>query len=251
MVAKLSQRIKKWALRWLWPLMPGWPDEGRRIVQRPLLQALLQRATQESQAFTCVFNAGSGEGGYSPLLLGLPGVQLVLESDFGFTSGLPTRIHSKQVFFCSSLVSIPITKGKVDLVLCTEVLEHIHEHEQALDEVARVMAPGGWLLITVPTPPAVPDAAHAREGYRFEELSALLRQRGFEIVDQRVCMYFFFRFILANWAKLPWRPRIFIRALSFLDRLLPIGPPMDLMILARLAAGSSNRRPQTARVGLQ
>jgi len=239
--------VKRAALQWLWPVMPGWPDEGRRILQRPLLQDLLRRATEESRGFTYVFNAGAGEGGYSPLLLGLPGVQLLLESDYGYTAGLPSRINSKQVFFCSSLASIPITSGKVNLVLCTEVLEHVREHEQALDEVARVLAPGGWLLITVPTPPAVPDPAHVREGYRFEELSELLRQRGFEIIERRACMYFFFRFVLANWTKLPWRLRIFIRTLSTLDRLLPIGPPMDLMILAKYGAvESSDRRLQAS-----
>ena len=65
----------------------------------------------------------------------------------------------------------------VDLVLCTEVLEHIEEHEPALDEIARVMAPGGRLVITVPTPPAIPDPAHVREGYRPDELAAMLTKR--------------------------------------------------------------------------
>ena len=146
----------------------------------------------------------------------------------------PARKDRRQAFFCSSLVSIPTTDQSFNLILCTEVLEHIQEHEQALDELARVLAPGGWLLITVPTPPAVPDKAHAREGYRPEELGGLLTDRGFEVVDQRFCMYFFFRFLLANWPHWPWAPRIFVRSLAYLDRLLPIGPPMDLMILARL-----------------
>jgi hypothetical protein len=63
----------------------------------------------------------------------------------------------------------------------------------------------------------------------------MLSDRGFEVVETRFCMRYFFRFILANWAKFPfWCPRIVIRAMGILDRLLPLGPPMDLLILARL-----------------
>lgn len=219
--------------RWLWPLVGGYPDEGRRIVQGPPLQVLLNRATKDSVRFRAIFNAGAGEGGYSQMLLNLPGVESLVESDFGYRLQRPKQVDPRQTFLCASLTDIPMTGEKFDLVLCTEVLEHIQEHERALSELARVMTFGGWLLISVPTPPAVSDPAHVREGYRREELAAMLAQQGFEIIDSRFCMYFFFRFFLANWSRLPWCPRILVRTLSTLDRLIPIGPPMDLMILAR------------------
>jgi SAM-dependent methyltransferase len=121
----------------------------------------------------------------------------------------------------------------VDLVLCTEVLEHVADDGCALDELARVMGPGAWLVMTVPTPPAVPDANHVREGYRPEDLTRLLADRGFAVAETRFCMHFFFRWILLNWPRLPWCPRLVIRTAARLDRLLPIGPPMDLMVLAQ------------------
>jgi SAM-dependent methyltransferase len=231
----LPTGLKRNILKWCWPLMPGWPDEGRRIVQGPHLRGLLAKATNGTGQFPRVFNAGAGEGGYSPLLLALPGIQTLVESDYDFGSKNPNRIDPRQVFFAASLVWIPLGDKSVNLVLCTEVLEHIEEHEQALDEITRVMADGGWLVITVPTPPAPPDANHVREGYRPEELAGMLEKRGFRIVESRLCMRFFFRFVLANWWKVkPWCPRIAIRTLSYFDRVLPIGPPMDLMILAQL-----------------
>jgi SAM-dependent methyltransferase len=214
-------------------LRQGWPDEGRRIVQSPHLQALLDRAAGRAGRFRRVFNAGSGEGGYSQLLLALPGVESVLESDFSYQRYQPTRLDPKQAFFGASLTSIPLADATVDLVLCTEVLEHIQEDGDALDEIARVMTPGGWLVMTVPTPPAVPDPAHVREGYRAEDLARMLVDRGFAVAETRFCMHFFFRWILSNWPRLPWSPRILIRTAAGLDRLLPIGPPMDLMILAQ------------------
>jgi SAM-dependent methyltransferase len=237
-MSRWKQRLQKW----FWPLMPGWPDEGRRIVQGPHLKVLLSRATKESQQFRRVFNAGAGEGGYSALLLGLPGVESVIESDFGWRSSQPRRIDARQHFFGSSLTFIPLADRTMDLILCTEVLEHIQEHEQALDELVRIMNPGGWLLITVPTPPAPPDPAHVREGYRPEELAGMLRQKGFEVVESRLCMHFFFRFLLGKWSRLLWCPRILVRTLGVLDRLLLIGPPMDLMMLAQLQGQPVERR---------
>jgi SAM-dependent methyltransferase len=230
----MQRPLKNFIQRWCWPLMPGWPDEGRRIVQGTHLSALLERASKE-QRFRYVFNAGAGEGSYTRLLLGLPGMEFLVESDIGWSSGRGPKIDPRQLFFCSSLTHVPLSNVKFDFILCTEVLEHIADHELALDEITRLLSPGGWLLITVPTPPAVPDPNHVREGYRPAELAALLTERGFEIVDSRFCMYFFFRFLLKNWSPSPWYPRILIRSLAYLDRLLPIGPPMDLMLLGRIA----------------
>src|SRR5215468_5578106 len=230
----MSPQLKKRIMRWLGPLMRGWPDEGRRIVQGPHLRALLARASRESAGFRRVFNAGAGECGYSPLLLGLPGVEMSFEGDYGFRSKLPFAPNPRQVFFGTSLDSIPLADKTMDLILCTEVLEHVQEDQKALDDIARVLAPGGWLLITVPTPPAPYDPAHVREGYRPEELAAMLAERGFEVVESRFCMYFFFRSLLAYWHRVPWWPRIMTGVMAGLDRLIPIGPPMDLMILARL-----------------
>jgi SAM-dependent methyltransferase len=235
--------VKQKVQEWLWPLMPGWPDEGRRLVQGPHLEALRDRAIADSCQFRNVLNAGSGEGGYSRLLLDLPGLKTAFESDFGYRVSTPYRLDARQVFFGASLVSIPLANQTMDFVLCTEVLEHIEDHEQALDEICRVISPGGWLLITVPTPPAPPDPAHVREGYREEELGAMLAERGFEVVETRFCMHFFFKFLLKYWWRLPvYCPRILIRMMAVLDRLMPLGSPMDLMILSRLG------RPRPAEV---
>ncbi len=234
---KVDGKLKEILLTWLWPVMPGFPDDGRKIVQGPHLRALASRAIQDSKRFRRVYNAGAGEGGYSRFLLELPGLESLVESDFGWTSFRPPQVDPRQVFFCASLTSIPAAEKHFDLVLCTEVLEHVREDDQGLDELARITAPGGWLLITVPTPPAVPDPAHVREGYRPAELTAMLNQRGFEVVETRLCMHYFFRFVLLKWPRARWMPRFFIWTLAFADRWFPIGPPMDLMILARRTAG--------------
>jgi SAM-dependent methyltransferase len=46
--------------------------------------------------------------------------------------------------------SLPLGHGEIDLVWCSEVLEHIPDVAHALLEVRRVLKPGGRLLATVP-----------------------------------------------------------------------------------------------------
>ena len=46
--------------------------------------------------------------------------------------------------------SVPLEHGSVDLVWCSEALEHVADVGQALLEARRVLRPGGRLLVTVP-----------------------------------------------------------------------------------------------------
>ena len=45
---------------------------------------------------------------------------------------------------------LPFADQCFDLVLCSEVLEHLAKPEYAVDEFARVLRPGGKLVVTVP-----------------------------------------------------------------------------------------------------
>lgn len=45
---------------------------------------------------------------------------------------------------------LPFTDGAFDLVVCVEVLEHLLRPDRAAREIARVLAPGGTLIATVP-----------------------------------------------------------------------------------------------------
>jgi SAM-dependent methyltransferase len=46
--------------------------------------------------------------------------------------------------------SIPLEHGSVDLVWCSEVLEHVADGAHLLQEARRVLRPGGRILLTVP-----------------------------------------------------------------------------------------------------
>jgi SAM-dependent methyltransferase len=45
---------------------------------------------------------------------------------------------------------LPFGPERFDLVICSEVLEHVPDHRRAVAEIARVLKPGGHLAVSVP-----------------------------------------------------------------------------------------------------
>src|SRR5262245_31626356 len=52
--------------------------------------------------------------------------------------------------YVSYICAIPVEDGSFDVVLCTEVLEHVPDPGRAVLEMARILRPGGTLLLTAP-----------------------------------------------------------------------------------------------------
>lgn len=50
----------------------------------------------------------------------------------------------------SNIISIPVSDESFDVVLCSEVLEHIPDPIAAVKEFSRILKPGGTLLVTAP-----------------------------------------------------------------------------------------------------
>lgn len=73
--------------------------------------------------------------------------------------------------------SLPLEHGSVDLVWCSEVLQHVPDTAHLLLEVRRVLRPGGRLLVTVPYHGRVQGAllALTRFEAHFDPLGQALR----------------------------------------------------------------------------
>ncbi len=50
----------------------------------------------------------------------------------------------------ASIADLPLADSSFDTIVCTEVLEHVSDTYAAFGELARVLKPGGHLIITVP-----------------------------------------------------------------------------------------------------
>ena len=57
---------------------------------------------------------------------------------------------TSRIDLVSDITSIPEPDSSFDAILCSEVLEHVPEPTIALDEFARLLKPGGVLIITAP-----------------------------------------------------------------------------------------------------
>ena len=90
------------------------------------------------------------------------------------------------------LLSLPFPTASFDVVIASEVLEHIPDDEQAIAEIARVVRPGGRVAVTVPRwwPErvcwALSAGYHEVEGghvriYRGDELSDRLENAGLTV----------------------------------------------------------------------
>ena len=77
--------------------------------------------------------------------------------------------------------ALGIRDASFDVVLCTEVLEHLPEPQRAIDEIFRVLAPGGQLLLTTRFLFPIHDAPH--DYFRFTKYGLRHLLRRFEIIE--------------------------------------------------------------------
>lgn len=68
-----------------------------------------------------------------------------------------------------------------DTVLCTQVLEHVFEHDKMMQEVFRVLKPGGTVILTVPFAWELHEEPYDFFRYTKHALKQLFESTGFEI----------------------------------------------------------------------
>ncbi|GAA1743219.1 class I SAM-dependent methyltransferase [Aeromicrobium alkaliterrae] len=94
-----------------------------------------------------------------------------------------------------TILDMPYEDNSFDVVLASEILEHVPEDVTAIRELTRILAPGGMLAVTVPRwlPEkicwALSDEYHANEGghiriYTADELRDKLELTGLQFLHQ-------------------------------------------------------------------
>ena len=58
--------------------------------------------------------------------------------------------YPKGKFSVASAERIPFKDNSFDIILCTEVIEHVNNQQKVIDEIFRVLKQGGHLVITTP-----------------------------------------------------------------------------------------------------
>ena len=108
-----------------------------------------------------ILDMGCGEGRHTARASEFPGTLCVgsdMCHDDLVTAGKKLTFHHQLIpgpvgnwtLTRSDIGKLPFKTGSFDLVICSEVMEHIREEKTALQELVRVLKSGGTLAITVP-----------------------------------------------------------------------------------------------------
>jgi 2-polyprenyl-3-methyl-5-hydroxy-6-metoxy-1,4-benzoquinol methylase len=185
-------------------LAPGWEQRYAKKSFRARIAALEECLCGENLAGSNWLDAGCGTGTLSRWLaergcdvLGVDAAPTMvakadeLSSDWG-ASRRPSFAHIE------TIQRIPVESARFDGILCSSVLEYVDDPAGCLAEFARVLKPGGLLLVSVPNRDSIVRQAqvachrlgervgldwltflrHSRHQYRAGEFRELLSQRG-------------------------------------------------------------------------
>lgn len=122
--------------------------------------------------------------GYSSLILDIGGGESPYKTFFRFENYVTTDIErTGGIDLLGDICNLPIRDDIVDVVICTEVLEHVKDTAKAIKELSRVLKRGGYLILS--TPLLIGEHSSA-DYFRFTELC--LRdylQRHFQVLELR------------------------------------------------------------------
>jgi ubiquinone/menaquinone biosynthesis C-methylase UbiE len=147
-----------------------------------------------------VLDIGCGTGRHTAAAYRFPDIT-VIGSDLSFDDVLQARnrlvFHDRcgehgggrWLLSAADMTCLPFEDAGFDLVICSEVLEHILDEQTAVREIMRVLKPGGTLVVSVPRyyPEricwALSDAYHQSANghiriYRKQQLLRLLKAHG-------------------------------------------------------------------------
>ena len=150
------------------------------------------------------------------------GANLRLLHELGFPLAVGLDSSPAAIAFCKEkglgvdfgdACSLPYAGNRFDLVLATDIVEHVDRDDKALDEICRVLKPGGYALITVPAFPSLwglqDVVAHHKRRYRMMPLRERIETSGLSVEQS-----FHFNFLLFApiWAARQvirfWRPTL-------------------------------------------
>ena len=99
-----------------------------------------------------------------------------------FQADVSSRDFLEKAFACQA--------NGFDVVISSEVIEHVENDAGLLQNAARILAPGGYLVLTTQSGPRYrvdKELLHHLRHYRRADLETMVRREGLEIVDSFNC----------------------------------------------------------------
>ncbi len=142
---------------------------------RPLIHAFLERHARELPAGSRVLDAGAGDAPYRSLFA---------HCDY-ITSDWSQSPHpgARSADVIAPLGSLPLPDGELDLVVSTQVLEHVADPLAVLLDFQRILRPAGELWLTAPFVWEMHEEPHDYFRYTSHALRSLLERSGFATLE--------------------------------------------------------------------
>lgn len=140
-------------------------------LERELILAVVREAAAAAPAGARILDAGAGDAPYR---------ELFAHADYK-TTDWTESVHegARRADIVASLDALPVPDASFDVVLCTQVLEHVPEPAAVLAELRRVLRPGGALWLTVPFVGELHEEPHDHFRYTSHGLRGLCERAGF------------------------------------------------------------------------
>jgi 2-polyprenyl-3-methyl-5-hydroxy-6-metoxy-1,4-benzoquinol methylase len=89
------------------------------------------------------------------------------------------RVDDRAQFRAGNIAGLPYEDRSLDLIVASEIIEHMPEPEKVVAEIARVLRPQGKLILTMPVESHTPGHIHTlKDG---EDLRSLCEQAGLQV----------------------------------------------------------------------
>jgi SAM-dependent methyltransferase len=138
------------------------------------------------------------------------GTNLRMLRDLGYCNVRGLDLHEEAIRWCADkglglvdlgdICNIPAPESVYDLVMATDIIEHVDNDDAALCEIARVLKPGGFAIVTVPAFQSLwglqDTVSHHKRRYRKHEVVNKLHKAEL-VVDE--CFYFNYLLFLPIW----------------------------------------------------
>ena len=163
-----------------------------RALDRSTVRGITYRnlvvARHVPEAARRVLEVGPGEGWLTRILAGRGQRVIAVDLSRSWLAGIPGETTAGRAV--AAMTGLPFAAASFDAVVAAEVIEHVPDMARALAETARVLVPGGRLVVTVPYRETLKFALCPDCGVRYEvnghvrsfdetALDAALRGAGF------------------------------------------------------------------------
>ena len=133
------------------------------------------------------------------------GTNLRMLKDLGFSNRRGLDLSDEAIRWCAEkglgtvekgdVCNLPFGEGEFDLVLATDIIEHVDDDVRAITEIRRVLAPGGTAIISVPAFQSLwglqDEVAHHKRRYLKRDLLESIRRAGLTSKES-----FYFNYVL-------------------------------------------------------